>query len=750
MSLGNGNYTNGNKGSNFNYELKVLQGLERIKEAADNINPNIDKCPLEFPFKAGSVGPTISFVKPNDADYEVVKDVIIPGELEITRGNIRGIYNIALESSYDNGSYVSPLNTYWCSQYTDPNIFGNPLAPLTDIPNRTYDNWRTAVDGNPPASVGIPMIMKWDNGSDAPRYWVVEFTEWGIGSDYNNFGYTRYELFLSVNFEQPSSSNPNETQVIDIVSSGVHLARKYTGGGLYNIVSESQYDDLSPKDTRWNSEYTDSRTGYSGFNDLSNVESRIYLDFQNALDGSIGSNVLNTDLVMHDLTTDLYYKVVFDSWAQGCNQITSGYPGKPTGWNTINAGSGYPDGGWYNPTVTGGSGTNGDVIIQVSSGTPYIIAWQGGVGYEVGDIITLDYPGVTDPTVIKLTTLCSMGGFSYTRTVIPQSCGITFADGTTMNTAPTPGSGDGSVATQGTSMYSTNPPTSNFNTNYGIYLGEQAGNGTNDQKNVMLGYYAGNDATGVYNANFIGVNAGENADNANKSNFIGHRAGNNATGSSHSNFIGRYAGTSASNSYSSNFIGEYAGAYLTNSTYSNFIGFYAGYGASSIIYSNFFGMYAGFGSTSSSNSNFLGNAAGQSSVNGYNSNFLGQQAGQVSNNANYSNFIGTGAGYNSVNSYQSNFIGQNAGFISTNTYYCNFFGVNAGQTSSGNNVNAFGVNAGVNNALNGQTIFSNSSMPTFANHAAAVAAITVPLGASAGNTYLYHNQATNSIGAVRL
>jgi hypothetical protein len=41
-------------------------------------------------------------------------------------------------------------------------------------------------------------------------------------------------------------------------------------------------------------------------------------------------------------------------------------------------------------------------------------------------------------------------------------------------------------------------------------------------------------------------------------------------------------------------------------------------------------------------------------------------------------------------------------------------------------------------------------MPSFADHTAAALAITVALGASAGDTYLYHNQATNSIGAVRL
>jgi hypothetical protein len=33
MALGNGNYTNGNKGSNFNFQLKVLQALQRILKA---------------------------------------------------------------------------------------------------------------------------------------------------------------------------------------------------------------------------------------------------------------------------------------------------------------------------------------------------------------------------------------------------------------------------------------------------------------------------------------------------------------------------------------------------------------------------------------------------------------------------------------------------------------------------------------------------------------------------------------------
>lgn len=36
MALGNGNYTSGNKHSNFNFQLKVLQALQRILNAINN------------------------------------------------------------------------------------------------------------------------------------------------------------------------------------------------------------------------------------------------------------------------------------------------------------------------------------------------------------------------------------------------------------------------------------------------------------------------------------------------------------------------------------------------------------------------------------------------------------------------------------------------------------------------------------------------------------------------------------------
>jgi hypothetical protein len=200
----------------------------------------------------------------------------------------------------------------------------------------------------------MPVVMAWhEGGSPAPtRYWLIMFTEWGVGgNNQHGFAYDRWEILPEVYFEKPNG----QTSIVDKISDGVWLARQ-NNGGLYNSVNEEgSLAGLSPKNTRWNSSYVDSRPGYSGFDDLSNLESRVYTSFVYALDYNVGNNILGTELIMHDLTTDLYHKIVF------------------SGWTSNNAG----------------------------------------------------------------------GGFAYTRTVIPQSIPVKFADGSVMNTAATGGGTSG-------------------------------------------------------------------------------------------------------------------------------------------------------------------------------------------------------------------------------------------------------------------------------------------------------------------
>jgi hypothetical protein len=428
----------------------IAQDLETVKNrdlsefknsSTDKFLRDSDLNSLMMDFKKGSIGQKVSFTKVSGSDPNKNKDVIIPGELEITRSanSGGGIYNIALETNF-NGSQ-SPLSTQWNTQYLDPT--NTTWAPLWDIQNRTFDTWRNAIetpegDPAPPMYVGMPAVMKWDNGDDNPRYWLIMFTHWGVGGDNQyGFAYDRYEILNGVFFEQPSADNTDTLQLIDIVSDGVQITRSYEGGALYNSLFESENNyGVSPANTRWNSEFTDSRTGYSGFNDLSNLESRVYTSFVHALDEQVGNNLPGTDLIMHDLTTDLYHKVVFDDWAQGCGGNGNIGPGGVTSYDTIESGSGYEEGSYY-ITAVGGSGTGLEVYVYTSGGISVIEDNSSSFGqnYQVGDILTFPYPGVTDVITIEVTEICSMGGFAYTRTVIPQSCGIKFADGTVLNTA---------------------------------------------------------------------------------------------------------------------------------------------------------------------------------------------------------------------------------------------------------------------------------------------------------------------------
>jgi len=142
----------------------------------------------------------------------------------------------------------------------------------------------------------------------------------------------------------------------------------------------------------------------------------------------------------------------------------------------------------------------------------------------------------------------------------------------------------------------------------------------------------------------------------------------------------------------------------------------------------------------------IGGGAGDNNS-GIASIFIGNSSGQI-NNAGFVVGIGTNAGYNNSGQY-SNFIGDNAGFNNTGEYTIGI-GANAADSNSGDNVIAIGQNAGINNTLSGMTILANSSLPSYLNFAAASAAINAGTGASSGSTYLYHDQTTNSIGAVRI
>jgi hypothetical protein len=328
---------------------------------------------------------------------------------------------------------------------------------------------------------------------------------------------------------------------------------------------------------------------------------------------------------------------------------------------------------------------------------------QLNFGYPVTshNIIT----DVPDNAVLPLSIGSSLQG---------NTLGVTFGDLKSQISSPSV------IAVNGTTLYSTIPlagplvgPVSDIGN---IAFGDKAGKDTQTNQSTFLGIESGAFATNASNSFFVGYYSGRNATNANASTFLGNGAGNNATNASYSNFIGQNAGSGA-----------------TNAEHSNFLGYLAGAGGFGATYANFFGRYAGYQANAAFNGNFIGESAGYQATSGSNSNFIGSFAGYQATSANRSNFIGYETGFNATTAYDSNFIGYQAGMNST-----------------GNNVNAFGYRANKGGSLSGQTVFSNVTLPSYLNRAAATTAITVPNGAVTGSTYLYYNQTTFAIEAVRL
>jgi hypothetical protein len=75
-------------------------------------------------------------------------------------------------------------------------------------------------------------------------------------------------------------------------------------------------------------------------------------------------------------------------------------------------------------------------------------------------------------------------------------------------------------------------------------------------------------------------------------------------------------------------------------------------------------------------------------------------------------------------------------------------GKSAGDSNTGQNVIALGNTAATSNTLSGMFVISNNCMPSYADATAAAAAITVALGAKAGDYYLYHDQSDDTIKVV--
>jgi hypothetical protein len=275
--------------------------------------------------------------------------------------------------------------------------------------------------------------MYFDDGDGVTGYYLIKFTQWTPGGNGGGFSYDRYELFPTTNFVRPNYS----ADTVDVVTSGrTVLKRDNNGGGLYNSILETFYDQnayQSPLGTRWNSQYTD--TVRYGFDNLNNVRTRTYGTFKESLNNLVGNNILSTDLIMHDLASDNYYKMIFTDWQSSGNGGGVTYDrilipenqvitfsdgtvkrtaGEPTYYNTNANPFLIPEPGFYHIIENGGGGS-------LTFPNPTNLNGQEITLLYISDN-TMDFQPLNQPIALDNTTISSISNRgSYTFLSINNS-----------------------------------------------------------------------------------------------------------------------------------------------------------------------------------------------------------------------------------------------------------------------------------------------------------------------------------------
>jgi len=253
----------------------------------------------------------------------------------------------------------------------------------------------------------------------------------------------------------------------DAIGPGLTLVRG-RNQALFNIDAETEYDNntyTSPLGTEWNAD---------GWGDLTNLGTRSYTTFRDALDGNVGNNIIGAELVMHDIINEKYYKFSFSNWG-GNNGGSYAYTRtlvedpnyfrKPDNSNSAdfvdvidnnieitrdNANGIYnpaEENGWDEDVSPYGTEWNidgWDDLTNVATRTYdnfYAAYGNGGLGNKVqGSKAVMRVPSSGKYYAIQWLgwQQGGGGGFSYLRyeldlTQLPR--GITFADGTVLNSA---------------------------------------------------------------------------------------------------------------------------------------------------------------------------------------------------------------------------------------------------------------------------------------------------------------------------
>jgi len=352
LALGEAGYDTTNNELRVGDGTSVWSGLEAIGGGISNA---VAIAP-EF-------GPAVTFARPEDVATDAVDAVdVIDTGVALGRDNDYGGLLNTLEDNlngYGNGSgqsYVGqPTHTEW-------NLDG--WSDLSDVTTRTYQDFKTMRQQVYDAMVGAEIVMH-DTLND--KYYTFKFSRWSVGDNGGDggFGYVR----RLINHTQYFTRLDGDYGTVDVIDTGLTIARG-NNGGIYNFADEGSWNrDVSPSGTEWN---------IDGWSDLSNLLTRTYTNFASAFSYQIGERVVGKEAVMHDTINDKYYAVKFLRWG-GSNGSGFTWQRRLIDTTQLNEGLHFADG-----TVQTTAGVTFDANGSINLSGGIVLPYLSNMGYETG------------------------------------------------------------------------------------------------------------------------------------------------------------------------------------------------------------------------------------------------------------------------------------------------------------------------------------------------------------------------------
>ncbi len=244
----------------------------------------------------------------------------------------------------------------------------------------------------------------------------------------------------------------------------------------------------------------------------------------------------------------------------------------------------------------------------------------------------------------------------------------------------------------------------NISGSYSVAIGNQSGYNNLSDGVVSIGYKAGYSNTSANNI-FIGREVAANPTSelsGEKNIMIGYQAGYNATTTVGNILIGEQSGFSLTTGSNNILIGDNSGNQLNEGEKNIFIGS-DGPGSNTTSGSEniFIGSQSGAANTTGSNNLFIGNEAGVASSTASDNICIGNQSGYMLDTSQYNLHIGSQAGFNNMGERNIS-IGYQAGFgqgpidpVTVNDSIC--IGFQAGLQNQSNSLLAIGTSASSSN-----------------------------------------------------